>query len=77
MSAIALKRWEGPRPGTRSMPKNERGWEETLQAVNDAVITGPFGVRMRLTLQLFIVAIGATNGEGSVAHRRNGEWGKL
>ena len=59
------------------MPKNERGWEETLQAVNDAVITRPFGVRMRLALQLFIMAIGATNGEGSVAHRRNGEWGKL
>jgi hypothetical protein len=77
MNAIALKRQEGRRPGTRSMlvpDKNGNGgWEKTLKAINDAVITRPFGMRMRLALQLFIEAIGAANGEGSAAHRRNGE----
>jgi len=40
-------------PG-RSMPENGIGWEKTRQAVNDAVITRPFRVRMRLARQLFI-----------------------
>ena len=64
MSAVALKtKWIG-HPG-RSMPENGIGWEKTQQAVNDAVITPPFRVRMRLAHQLFIAAIGTTNGEGS------------
>jgi len=51
-------------PG-RSMPENGIGWEQTRQANNNAVIARPFRVRMRLAHQLFIVAIGTTNGEGS------------
>jgi len=51
-------------PG-RSMPENGIGWEKTRQAVKDAVVTRPFRVRMRLARQLFIVAIGTMNGEGS------------
>jgi len=47
------------------MPENGIGWEKTRQPFNDAVITRPFRVRMRLARQLFIAAIGTTNGEGS------------
>ena len=65
MNAIALKTKRIGHPG-RSMPENGIGWEKTRQAVNDAVITRPFRVRMRLAHQLFIAAIGTTNGEGSV-----------
>jgi len=64
MNAIALKMKCVGHPG-RSMPDNGIGWEKTRQAVNNAVITRPFRVRMRLARQLFIVAIGTTNGEGS------------
>ncbi len=64
MNAIALKMKRIGHPG-RSMPENGFGWEKTRQAINDAVITRPFRVRMRLAHQLFIAAIGTTNGEGS------------
>jgi hypothetical protein len=67
MKAIALK-WKDISPG-RSMPGNGKGRDKTLQAINDAVITRPFCVRMHLALQLFIMAIGAMNGEGSIHHR--------
>jgi hypothetical protein len=59
------------------MPENGIGWEKTRQAFNDAVITRPFRVRMRLARQLFSVAIGTMNGEGSAEHRRNSVRGKL
>ena len=75
MNAIALKQGHIGRPG-RCMPENGYGWEYTLQAVNDAVITRPFCVRMHLALQLFIITVGATNGEGR-PHHQNSEWGKL
>ena len=68
MKAIALK-WKDISPG-RSMPGNGKGLEKTLQAINDEAITRPFCVRMRLTNQLFVIAIGAMNGEGSI-HRGN------
>jgi len=64
MNAIALKTKRIGHPG-RSMPENGIGWEKTLQAINDAVITQPFHVRMCLAHQLFNAAIGTTNGEGS------------
>jgi len=64
MNAIALKTKCIGHPG-RSMPENGIGWEKTRQVVNDAVITQPFRVRMRLAHQLFIAAIGTTNVEGS------------
>jgi len=64
MNAIALKTKRVGHPG-RSMPENDIGWEKTRQAVNDTVITRPFRVRMRLVYQLFITAMGTTNGEGS------------
>ncbi len=64
MNAIALKTKRIGHPG-RSMPENGFGWEKTRQAINDAVITQPFRVRMGLAHQLFIAAIGTTNGEGS------------
>ena len=64
MNAIALKTKRVGHPG-RSMPENGIGWEKTWQAINDAVITQPFCVRMRLARQLFIATIGTMNGEGS------------
>ena len=65
MNAIELKTKRIGHPG-RSIRIHNIGWEKTRQAINDAVMTRTFRVRMRLAHQLFIAAIGTTtNGEGS------------
>ena len=48
------------------MLEKDYGWEKTLQASDDTLITRPFCARMCHALQLIIMAICATYGEGSV-----------
>ena len=54
----------------RSIQDSSQGWEKAMSAIYKAVMAGPFCVRRSLALELFIMAIGAPDGERSI-HRQN------
>ncbi len=69
MCAVALI-WRCITAVRRSIRDSSQGWEKALSAIYKAVMAGPFCVRRSLALELFILAIGAPDGERNI-HRRN------
>ncbi len=54
----------------KSIRGSSRGWEKALSTIYKAVLAGHFCVRQSLVLELFIMAIGARDGERNI-HRQN------
>ena len=52
----------------RSIQDSSQGWEKALSVIYKAVMAGPFCVKQSLALELFIMAIGAPDGERNIHH---------